>query len=216
MALLESAAVARGIRKPGEPQIDSNRELLATGAANVVGVVLPGAARRPGGFSQSAVNQGAGARTQLASIVTVVLALLVVIFLAPVLSLLPQATLAVARVRRGARAHRHRLARAVLPHQSHGLLDRASRLRSIGLTVGLLAAVAVGVVSTLVAVLRELNRLRVDVGEPVDGVLPIRLLGPLYTANVLANENAVLRRREAHPGIRAVALELTPDVGRRR
>ena len=207
MALLESAAVARGIRKPGEPQIDSNRELLATGAANTVGSffqTLPSA----GGFSQSAVNQGAGARTQLASIVTVVLALLVVIFLAPVLSLLPQATLA------------SLVFVAVL-----GLIDIGSLVRffrisrtdfwiavataAIGLTVGLLAAVAVGVVSTLVAVLRELNRLRVDVGDPVDGVLPIRLLGPLYTANVLANENAVLAAAEAHPGIRAVALELT-------
>ena len=60
MAFLESAAVARGIRKPGEPQVDSNQELLATGAANTFGSffqVLPAA----GGFSQSAVNQGADA-----------------------------------------------------------------------------------------------------------------------------------------------------------
>ena len=40
-------------------------------------------------------------------------------------------------------------------------------------------------------------------------MLPVRLIGPLYTANVLANENAVLAAAEAHPGIRAVALELT-------
>ena len=43
----------------------------------------------------------------------------------------------------------------------------------------------------------------------VDGVLPIRLDGPLYTANVLANENAILDQAAAHPGIRVVALELT-------
>ena len=37
MAFLESAAVARGIRKAGEKQIDSNQELLATSAANLAG-----------------------------------------------------------------------------------------------------------------------------------------------------------------------------------
>ena len=80
MAFLESAAVARGIRRPSEPQIDSNQELLATGAANVAGAfftTMPAA----GGFSQSAVNQSAGARSQLATLVTVGLAVLVALFL---------------------------------------------------------------------------------------------------------------------------------------
>ncbi|WP_157002143.1 SulP family inorganic anion transporter [Agromyces laixinhei] len=207
MAFLESAAVARGIRKPGEPQVDSNQELFATGAANTLGSffqVLPAA----GGFSQSAVNQGAGARTQLSTVVTVVLALLVALFLGPVLSLLPQATLA-----------------SLVFVAVIGLIDIASLVRfwrisrtdfwiavstaAVGLTAGLLLAVAVGVVATLVVVLRELDKLRIDVGEPVDGVLPIRLLGPLYTANVLANENAVLDAAAAHRDIRSVALELT-------
>ena len=93
MAFLESAAVARALRDPGDTQIDTNRELLATAAANIAGAffrTLPSA----GGFSQSAVNKGAGARTQAAALVTVGLALLVGLFLGPVLSLLPQATLA--------------------------------------------------------------------------------------------------------------------------
>ncbi|ANJ25661.1 SulP family inorganic anion transporter [Agromyces aureus] len=207
MALLESAAVARGIRKPGEAQIDSNQELFATGAANAVGSffqTLPAA----GGFSQSAVNQAAGARTQLASITTVVLALLVVLFLAPVISLLPQATLA-----------------SLVFVAVIGLIDIRSLVRFarisrvdfwialstavVGLTAGLLPAVAIGVVSTLVVVLRELNRLRVVTDAVVDDVLPVRLEGPLYTANVLANENAVLAAVDATPGVRAVALELT-------
>lgn len=207
MALLESAAVARGIRKPGETQIDSNQELLATGAANTIGAffqTLPAA----GGFSQSAVNQGAGARTQLSSIVTVVLALLVALFLAPVLSLLPQATLAsIVFV-------------AVIGLVDIGALVRFRRISGndfwiaastavVGLTAGLLPAVAVGVVATFFVVFRELNRLRVTPGEVVDGVLPIRLEGPLYTANVLANENAILDQAAVHPGIRAVAVELT-------
>ncbi|GAA1954683.1 SulP family inorganic anion transporter [Agromyces allii] len=207
MAFLESAAVARGIRKPGETQIDSNQELFATGAANTIGSffqVVPAA----GGFSQSAVNQGAGARTQLASIVTVVLAVLVALFLGPILSLLPQATLA-----------------ALVFVAVIGLIDIGSLVRfwrisrndfwiavvtaAVGLSAGLLLAVAVGIVATLGVVLHELNRVRVDVEEPSGEVLPVRLVAPLYTANVLAHENAVLAAVEEHPGVRSVALELT-------
>jgi MFS superfamily sulfate permease-like transporter len=80
---------------------------------------------------------------------------------------------------------------------------------AIGLTAGLLLAVAVGVVSTLIVVLRELNKVRVAVGEAQGDALPVRLLGPLYTANVLAYENAVLAAAREHPGIRVLALELT-------
>lgn len=207
MAFLESAAVARGIRGPGEPQVDSNQELFATGAANTIGSffqVLPAA----GGFSQSAVNQGAGARTQLSTLVTVVLAVLVALFLGPVLSLLPQATLAslvfvavVGLIDFGALARFWRI--------SHNDFWIAIATAIVGLTAGLLLAVAVGIIATMVVILRELNRVRLDVDEPRDGVLPVRLLGPLYTANVLAYENAVLDAVRAHPGITAVALELT-------
>ncbi len=207
MAFLESTAVARGIRRSGEPQVDSNQELFATGAANAIGSffhVLPAA----GGFSQSAVNLGAGARTQLSSIVTVVLALLVAIFLGPVLSLLPQATLA-----------------SLVFVAVVGLIDIGSLVRfwrisrndfwiavvtaAVGLSAGLLPAVAVGITATIVVVLRELNRLRVEVGEPLGEVLPVRLLAPLYTANVLAHANAVLDAVAARPGMRSVALELS-------
>ena len=104
-----------------------------------------------GGFSQSAVNQGAGARTQLASIVTVVLALLVVLFLGAGAEPAAAGDARRARVRRGARAHRHRLARAVLRASVARTSGSPSSTAVIGLTAGLLAAVAVGVVSTLVA-----------------------------------------------------------------
>ncbi|UNK71107.1 SulP family inorganic anion transporter [Microbacterium sp. H1-D42] len=205
MAFLESSAVARGIREVGEPQIDSNRELFATGAANVIGgffQVLPAA----GGFSQSAVNKAAGARSQLASIVTVLLAVLVAVFLGPVLSLMPQATLA-----------------ALVFVAVAGLIDlpglaRLWRLNRtdfwiaaftafVGLTAGLLLAVAVGVFGTFLAIFRELNRIRLDVGEVRDGVLPVRLQGPMYTANVLPYENAMLAAADAAPGLRALALD---------
>lgn len=211
MAFLESAAVARTLRKMEEPPVDSNQELFATGAANVIGsffTTMPAA----GGFSQSAVNQNAGAKSQVSSIVTVVLAIAVALFLGPVLSLLPQATLA-----------------AMVFVAVVGLIDipelvgwwRISRMdfwiaastAVIGLTAGLLAAVAVGVVVTLILVLRELNIPRVIVGERVGDALALRLDQGLYTANAQANVTEILRLTGAQqPPVSAVVL----DVGRLR
>lgn len=207
MAFLESAAVARSLRRPAEPPIDSDQELLATGAANTVGsffAAMPAA----GGFSQSAVNQGAGARTQLATLVTVVLAVLVALFLGPVLSLLPEATLA-----------------ALVFIAVVGLVDvpqlvrwlRISRtdfwiataVAVIGLTAGLLPAVAIGVVVTLILVLRELNVPRVRVTTRVGPVVAIELERGLYTANALANERLVLDTVAGlQPPVTAVVLGL--------
>jgi MFS superfamily sulfate permease-like transporter len=207
MAFLESAAVARGIRKAGETPIDSNQELFATSAANVVGSffsTLPAA----GGFSQSAVNQNAGARSQVSSLVTVALAVLVGLFLGPVLSLLPQATLAAL------------VFVAVFGLIDIGALVRLWRIRrsefwlaavtaAVGLTVGLLPAVAVGVVITILVVLHGLNRPRLRVTETRDGVIAVKLLVPLYTANVLGTEQAVIALAASTPGIRVVVLDLS-------
>ena len=193
MAFLESASVARGIRQTDDPPVDSNRELLATGVANVVGAffhTLPAA----GGFSQSAVNQRAGARTQLASIVTAALAVLVALFLGPVLDDLPQATLA-----------------AMVFVAVVGLIDvrglvrlaRISRLEFwiatvtalIGLAAGLLPAVAAGVLFTLGSVLHELNKPRISVQAAATTTagqsLWVTLDVPLYTANVLGVQRAI-------------------------
>lgn len=195
MAFLESVAVARGIRKPGEKQIDADQELLAVSAANVVGsffATLPAA----GGFSQSAVNQGSGARTQLSSVVTVVLALLVALFLGPVLSFLPQATLA------------SLVFVAVIGLINVGDLVRLARISPrdfwialatavVGLSVGLLPAVAVGVIITLVIVLREINKPRLSVTGRTGTAFGIHLGRGLYTANALENERAIIELVEA-------------------
>jgi len=187
MTFLESASVARGIREPRDPQIDSNRELLATGLANVVGAfthTLPAA----GGFSQSAVNQRAGARSQLSTLVTVALALLVALAFARLLALLPQATLAamvfVAVV-------------GFVDVRGMARLARINRLEfwiavvvaAVGLVAGLLAAVAAGVLITLGLVLHELNRPRLSVIPGVETRVVLDV--PLYTANVLGVQRAI-------------------------
>ncbi len=226
MAFLESVLVARGNRGRAEPPVDSNQELLATGFAALAGGLsqsLPPA----GGFSQSAVNQRAGARTQLAGIVTAVLAVLVALFLGPVLDDLPRAILA-----------------AMVIVATLGLLDfrafveyyRIDRSEfwvavvtaAIGLTSGLLLAVAVGVILTLVLVLRQLDRPRVrplyarpgggwtPLPAPSDqpaaqqpaGIMVLHLDGALYTGNAQSTSTAIMAGvRAADPPPHAVVLE---------
>ena len=74
---------------PDDPPLNANRDLVATGLANLGGALL-GAMPAGGGTSQTGVVRAAGGRTQAASFVTAAAALSTMLFLAPILGLLPQ------------------------------------------------------------------------------------------------------------------------------
>ena len=93
MSFTESIAAGRAFAGRDDPPVNANRELLALGAANLGGALL-GAMPAGGGTSQTAVVRAAGGRTQKASLVTAGVAAATMLLLAPVLGLLPHATLA--------------------------------------------------------------------------------------------------------------------------
>jgi SulP family sulfate permease len=93
MSFTETIAAGRAFAKSSDPPINANRELVATGAANIGGALL-GAMPAGGGTSQSAVVSAAGGRSQKASLVTAAAALATMLLLAPALGLLPNAVLA--------------------------------------------------------------------------------------------------------------------------
>jgi len=93
ISFTESIAAARAFVRRDDPAIDANRELLAIGAANAAGAFI-GSMPAGGGTSQTAVNRNAGAHTQAASLVVAAVAFATLLFLAPVLALMPHATLA--------------------------------------------------------------------------------------------------------------------------
>lgn len=93
MSFTETIAAGRAFAKSGEPTPQANRELFATGLANAGGALL-GALPGGGGTSQTAVNRSAGAQTQLSQLVTAAGTLVTMLFLAPLLGLMPNATLA--------------------------------------------------------------------------------------------------------------------------
>ena len=93
MSCTETAAVARAFARSGEPALRPNRNLMATGVATA-GAALIGGISAGGGASQTAVNRLAGASRPLAGLVTGGVTLLTLLLLAPLIGLMPQATLA--------------------------------------------------------------------------------------------------------------------------
>lgn len=93
MSFTETIAAGRAFARTDEPWPRANRELFATGAGSIAGALL-GAMPGGGGTTQTAVNRLAGARTQVAELVTAAVALVTMLLLAPLIALMPQATLA--------------------------------------------------------------------------------------------------------------------------
>jgi high affinity sulfate transporter 1 len=93
MSFTETVAAGRAFAAASDPPIRPDRELLATGAANLAGAFF-GAMPAGGGTSQTAVVRAVGGRTQVASLITAAAALATMLVLAPLLGMLPQAVLA--------------------------------------------------------------------------------------------------------------------------
>jgi high affinity sulfate transporter 1 len=93
MSFTESMAAARAFRANDDPPVAANRELVAIGAANLASALV-GGMPAGGGASQTAVADGAGARSQMAQWLTAGMVLATLLVASRVLSLMPQAALA--------------------------------------------------------------------------------------------------------------------------
>lgn len=90
---VESVSISKTLANRHRQAIDTNQELLALGAANFAGG-LSGGMPVAGGFSRTMVNYAAGAKTQVASIITAMLVGIVALFFTPLLENIPKAALA--------------------------------------------------------------------------------------------------------------------------
>jgi SulP family sulfate permease len=193
MSFTESIAAARAFAKTEEPPLRANRELLATGLANAGGSFF-GAMPAGGGTTQTAVNRLAGAHTQFAEIVTVVVGLATILLLAPVLALMPQATLA-----------------AVVIVYSIGLIRPAEfsiilGIRRTEFTWALAALIGVVLLGTLkgilVAIVLSLVALASQVADP-----PVYVLGRKPGTNVFRPRSKEHPEDETYPGLLLLRLE---------
>lgn len=230
ISFTESIAAGRAFSRPGDGRPQANQELRALGVSNLLGG-LTGAMPSGGGTSQTAVNVRAGARSPLASLVTVATTVGVLLFLAPLIGLMPQATLA-----------------AVVMVTSVGLIDlgdfnaiRAVRTvefrwalaATVGVIVlGTLRGIVAAIVLSMVNLLRQANDPPVHVlarkpgtdvfrpqteAHPEDerfaGVLLLRTEGRIYFANAQRIADKVLAAVESQPAaIVVLDLGAVPDI----
>lgn len=94
VSFMESIAVAKAIQaKHKNYKVVPNQELIALGLANVGGSFIQ-AYPVTGGFSRTAINDQAGAKTGMASIISAILIITTLLFLTPLFYFLPKAILA--------------------------------------------------------------------------------------------------------------------------
>jgi len=93
VGFMESISVAKTIAAREKYKIDSNQELKGLGLSNIVASFFS-AYPVTGGFSRTAVNYEAGARTGLASVISAALIILVLYFFTPLFHYLPKCVLA--------------------------------------------------------------------------------------------------------------------------
>jgi SulP family sulfate permease len=94
VGFLESVAVAKTYARKNGYEIDANQDLIGLGGANVAAGLF-GGFPVTGGFSRTAVNADAGAKSQAASLISAGVVLGALAFLTPLFELLPNAVLAV-------------------------------------------------------------------------------------------------------------------------
>jgi SulP family sulfate permease len=92
IVFVSSSSVASTYARLRDERFDANRELTGLGLANIAGGLFQSFAVA-GGFSRTAINADSGARTQLASFVTVAVMVAALLFFGDVLAPLPYAIL---------------------------------------------------------------------------------------------------------------------------
>ncbi len=187
MSFTETIAAGRAFSRSDEPTPAPNRELLASGLATAGGAFL-GAMSAGGGTSQTAVNRLAGARSQMAGLVCAGVALGTILLLAPLIGLMPNATLA-----------------AVVIVYSVGLIKPAEfrailQVRKTEFIWALAAFVGVMLLGTLqgivVAIIVSLVALVYQVSDP-----PVHVLGRKRGTNVFRARSSEYPDDEEFPGL---------------
>jgi SulP family sulfate permease len=132
IGMVQGISVAQAMAIKRRERIDANAELVGLGSANVVAAFY-GGMPVGGGLTRSAVNVAAGAQSPLASIITALAMVVIVVGLAPTLARLPLAVLAAAIIVAALSMIDLRTLREAWNY------DRADAIAYVGTAVGVLA-----------------------------------------------------------------------------
>ena len=230
MSFTESIAAGRAFVAPGDPPINANRELVATGLANVGGAFM-GAMPAGGGTSQTAVVRSVGGQSQVASLVTGGAALATMMFLAPLLGFMPHATLAAVVIVYSVGLIQPKEFRDILKVRT--MEFRWAVIACLGVLVlgtlkGIVVAIIVSMIglasqtaSPVVAVmgrkrgshdLRPVSPEHPDI-EPVPGLLIVRPMGRLFFVNAQSVQDQIAALvTQYQPRVLAVDLSRVNDI----
>ena len=100
LGMLESVSITKGLAAKSGQKIEPNQELIGMGAANIACSFF-GAVPGSSSFARSAVNYQSGAATQMSSMISSVVVLLVLGFVTPIFNFIPVAALAAHLIRVG-------------------------------------------------------------------------------------------------------------------
>ena len=223
VGFMESISVAKAFARRQRYAIDANRELIGLGMANV-GAAFFGGYPVTGGFSRTAVNAQAGARSGIAGIITAATIVVTLLFFTDLFYFLPKAVLA-----------------AVVMTAVFGLVDLAevrhlwkldrAELALLGLTfaatlsVGIEAGIGIGVAASLLwftyeatqphsAVLGRVrgtqsyrNVDRYPEALRVDGVLILRFDASFFYGNVAFVKATINRALDERPDVHDVVID---------
>jgi SulP family sulfate permease len=231
----ESLGAANAFALKHGYEVDANQELIALGAVNAGSGLLGGLAGG-GSLSQSAVNEGAGARSEVSPLIAAVLILATVLLLTPAFRDLPEAVLAALIIHAVADLWKFAELRMVYRERrvefalglGLGLADR-------GITLDVLPGLVIGVTSMLLLFIFISSRAHVTVlgrlpgapgafgavdrhpeTEPVAGVLVLRLESPLFYANATPVRDRIKALvGAADPTPHVVVLDAGPNGARR-
>jgi SulP family sulfate permease len=226
VGFMESIAVAKVYASRHRYEVDANQELIGLGLANIAGAFFS-AYPTTGGFSRTAVNDEAGAQTNLAAIFSAGIIALTLLFLTPLFYYLPKAVLA-----------------AIIMVAVAGLVDweearylwRVDR-RDFGLmaltfvatlALGIEQGILVGVIVSLIVVIYEsstphtaiMGRLpdtetyrnlkRNPEAMTRSHVVIVRMDADLYFANVSTFQDLLLDLDVNDPALRAIVVDMYP------
>ncbi len=199
VAFAESVAIARSYGTKLGYEVDANQELIAVGASNL-GSGFSGAFVVDGSMSRTAAAVGAGAKTQMVSLIAAVAILITAAALTPIFANLPEATLGAIVIH----AVWHNISFSkISQYRSITNLDYATAIvamigvLALGLLQGLVLAALLGLIVLLfgtkhrnTSVLGRVPETTVyrDIehypeGETYPGLLIIRFDGTLFFAN---------------------------------
>lgn len=222
VGFVETVSVEHALAAKRKQRIDPNQELLGLGAANIASGVFGGYSVT-GGFSRSVVNFDAGAQTPMAGVFTAGGILLATLFLTPLLTNLPHATLAATIII---------AVLGLIDWHLPGMLWRYSKRDFLAylLTVivvlfaGVEAGIIAGVVFSILALLAAISKPHMAVvGQVpgtehfrnekrhkvtmVDGVVSVRVDESLYFPNARWLEDALLEVATQKPDTKAMVLQ---------